>query len=97
MLLGLGAFVALHELDHVVLPADRIGNRLVGDLVEDIVEVVHRVDDLADVRLLDVGDRRVVERVDPPHVSGIDTVDVVVRGERMRPSTRRSLHGPPLE
>jgi hypothetical protein len=60
--------------------------RLVGDLVEDVGQVVDRVNDLADVRLLERLDARVeredlvvVDRGDP------DPVDVVGSVERMAP------------
>ncbi len=50
--------VLLDEADHAVLPLGRARVVLVGDLVEHVVEIVDRVDDLADVGLLQLGDLR---------------------------------------
>ncbi len=75
--------------------------RLVGDLVQHVGEVVHGVDDVADVGLLQDLDRRIERQLlvvdDRPDV---DAVDVVRAVERVTGDVRRDLgqvHAEPFE
>ncbi len=66
MLLWLGGLIRFEVRDHVVLPGFRpsiTSSTLVTYLVEDVVEVVHCVDDLPDVRFLKRDDRGVEQAV----------------------------------
>ena len=83
MLLGHFRFDAFDKPHHLVLPLARVPFAFVADLVEDVVQVVHRVDDLADVGFLKRENLGHLERVDldAPAVSigiAVDAVDVVV-------------------
>ena len=58
MLFGLGSFIALDVVDHVVLPGGvgRAACAFIADLVQDIVEIVDTVDDFADIGFLQGSD-----------------------------------------
>ena len=82
MLLGFRGFVAANELDHVVLPVPRRSLAFVADLVENVVEVTHGIDDLLDVGFLECGDVAVPERLNLEAQAvavriAIDAVDVI--------------------
>src|SRR5205809_772258 len=51
MLFRFGFLILVNETNQVILPVGREKSILIGNLVEDVVEVVHGVDHLADVCL----------------------------------------------
>ena len=79
MLLGLGSFVLLDEADDLGLP--RVGKwaaRFIRNLVQHVVEIVHGVDDLLHVGLLNVPDLiRHLRAVGGAVLRTINIIDVV--------------------
>ena len=80
--------IGLDKPDHLVLPLDRPAMALVPDLPEYVIQVAQRVDDLADIGLLeprDLGDLQLMDFMTGIIASGIavDAIDVVGGMERV--------------
>ena len=84
MLFWFGLFIFLNEIDHVILPDFNFPfSILVRYLIENIVKIIHRIDDFSDVSLLECCDLRVQELVCLEQLTvcvsvAINTVNVVV-------------------
>ena len=88
MLLRLRRLVTTNQLDHVILPCFRRSIALVIDLEENVVEVIHRVDHLSDICVLDCRDGWIGQRLDLRTESiaigiAIYPIDVIGGIERM--------------
>ena len=108
MLLRFGFLIVVNNRDKMLLPRDRAGRALIRNLVEHIVERIHRIHDLPHKVFLSVNHRRIRQRMGFGSLAiavaiSIHAVDVIAVMKWMeRPRVLGSLRSfpfdtPPLE